>query len=302
MILELSIETAGAPEGLQGLLERVCKCCCQVEGVENMHVACRLVDDAAIREINKTFRGIDRATDVISFPSVHYAPGRTARTSSRQLRREHDPATGGVHLGDYVLSLDHARAQAAEYGHSLARELGYLSAHAMFHLMGYDHEEEEDRRLMRAMEEKAMDLACLSRDGTSDEELFRRAVAMLDKAYAPYSGFRVGACILGASGSFYGGCNIENASYGATICAERAAVCQAVCQGERRFSAIAVVGVKVDAWPCGICRQVLSEFCPNMRVVCGNAKSGSFTCTTLDQLLPLAFGSDDLKQDHHADK
>ena len=301
MILELSIETTRTPEGLQDLLERVCKCCCQVEGVDHMHVACRLVDDAAIRGINKAFRGIDRATDVISFPSVRYAPGRTAKTSSRQLRRELDPGTGCVHLGDYVLSLDHARAQAAEYGHSLARELGYLSAHAMFHLMGYDHEGEEDKRLMRSMEEKAMELACLPRDWTTDEELFRRAVAMLGKAYAPYSGFRVGACILGASGSFYGGCNIENASYGATICAEWAAVCRAVCQGETQFAAIAVVGVKVDAWPCGICRQVLSEFGLKMRVVCGNAESGSFTCTTLDQLLPRAFDSDDLKQDRHAD-
>ena len=94
--------------------------------------------------------------------------------------------------------------------------------------------------------------------------LLEIARAVRDKAYAKYSGFRVGAVLVAASGQVYPGVNIENASYPAGICAERAAVCAAVTAGETEFSAIAIVGGSEDepCFPCGICRQVLAEFCP----------------------------------------
>lgn len=164
MRIDLAIEVSGAPQDLEALLSQVGDACCQVEGVHGMHAAGRLVDDQEIRRINRAFRGVDRATDVLSFPSVAYAPGRTARTSPKRLRREYDPELGLIHLGDFVLSLDRAREQARAYGHSLARELGYLTAHSLFHLMGYDHEEPQQKAQMRALEERAMALVHLSRE------------------------------------------------------------------------------------------------------------------------------------------
>ncbi|MEG1811943.1 MAG: rRNA maturation RNase YbeY [Clostridia bacterium] len=165
MLIELSVEVAGAPEGLDELLSRVADACCRVEGVAGLCASGRLVDDEAIRAINRAFRGVDRATDVLSFPSVRYPRGVTASGAARLLRREYDPEVGARHLGDFVISLPRAQAQAAEYGHSLLRELGYLTAHSMFHLMGYDHEDESEKRVMRALEERAMGMVSLGREG-----------------------------------------------------------------------------------------------------------------------------------------
>ena len=127
----------------------------------------------------------------------------------------------------------------------------------------------------------------------SDEALFEKACDMLDLAYAPYSGYRVGACLLAADGRLFTGCNIENASYGATICAERAAVAKAVSERATRFSAIAIAGWSAPAWPCGICRQVLREFAPDLRVIVGK-KGGPFETVTLGELLPRSFGPEEL--------
>lgn len=102
----------------------------------------------------------------------------------------------------------------------------------------------------------------------TDRELIEYAKKGMDQAYAPYSGFRVGAALLARSGRVYVGCNIENASYGATVCAERTAIFKAVSEGEREFDTIAVVcseGRK--AYPCGICLQVMSEFLPEGRIL-----------------------------------
>lgn len=127
----------------------------------------------------------------------------------------------------------------------------------------------------------------------TDERLIELATQAMEKAYAPYSGYRVGACLLDVDGNTYTGCNIENASYGATICAERSAVARAVSEGARRFTAIAVVGSGSVAWPCGICRQVLNEFSEDMRVIAGQAGKG-YEVATLQELLPHSFGAKDL--------
>ena len=132
-------------------------------------------------------------------------------------------------------------------------------------------------------------------------ELFERACAARENAYAPSSGFRVGACILTQDGSTFSGCNFENASYGATICAERCAASCAVAAGQRRFMAIAIAADSV-AWPCGICRQVLREFAcgPDMPVIAGAAGSASFETRTLDELLPGSFGPEYLLDEQQA--
>ena len=109
----------------------------------------------------------------------------------------------------------------------------------------------------------------------SDRELLLLAIEAREMAYAPYSGFRVGAALLGKSGKIYKGCNVENAAYSPTNCAERTAVFKAVSEGERSFEAIAIVGGMAETIndfcaPCGVCRQVLAEFCgPDFRVVLG---------------------------------
>ena len=122
------------------------------------------------------------------------------------------------------------------------------------------------------------------------EELKAAAVAMLDRAYCPYSHFAVGAALECADGTVFTGCNIENAAYSATICAERTAVAKAVSEGHTDFVRIVVAGRCEDfCVPCGVCRQVLREFAPNIEVICLNGK-GEEQVFTLSQLLPHSFG------------
>ena len=126
----------------------------------------------------------------------------------------------------------------------------------------------------------------------TEKELCQKAIAMLDMAYIPYSHFPVGAALECADGTVYTGCNIENAAYGATICAERTAIVKAVSEGHRDFVRIAIAGRSDDyCVPCGICRQVLREFAcgPDMPVIVG-AAGGAFTVRTLEELLPESFG------------
>ncbi len=125
--------------------------------------------------------------------------------------------------------------------------------------------------------------------------LAREAVAARELAYAPYSGFRVGAAVQADNGKTYNGCNIENASYGATLCAERTAIAKAISDGARHILAMAVVGDSAtEITPCGICRQVISEFTdPEAPIWCGT-RDGLFTRRTVRELLPFAFTPADL--------
>lgn len=125
----------------------------------------------------------------------------------------------------------------------------------------------------------------------NDEKLIAAARAARDNAHAPYSKFRVGAALLGKSGRIYTGCNVENASYGLTICAERTAIVKAVSEGERQFEAIAVVtDVEKLTPPCGACRQFISEFCVDIPVILANL-TGKVERESSAHLLPRAFDS-----------
>lgn len=126
----------------------------------------------------------------------------------------------------------------------------------------------------------------------TDADLLAEAEAARAAAYAPYSNFQVGAALLAEDGSVQRGVNVENAAYPAGICAERAAIAAAVTAGRQRFTAIAVAGPDgVAITPCGICRQVLSEFSPDgsLRVIARDA-AGAIRATTIGALLPGAFG------------
>ena len=133
-----------------------------------------------------------------------------------------------------------------------------------------------------------------------EEELVKSALEARERAYTPYSHFKVGAALLTAEGEVIQGCNIENASYGATNCAERTAIFKAVSEGKREFRAIAICGGKEGAVteacaPCGICRQVMREFCdPETFLVLLPKSETEYEEMTLAQLLPFSFGPENL--------
>ena len=131
-------------------------------------------------------------------------------------------------------------------------------------------------------------------------ELIRKALEARNSAYVPYSGYQVGAALLTEDEKIYCGCNVENASYGATNCAERTAFFKAVSEGERKFKAIAIGGglsgkpITDYAWPCGICRQVMQEFCgPDFKIIVVKSVD-DYKVMSLAELLPHGFGGDSI--------
>ncbi len=130
-------------------------------------------------------------------------------------------------------------------------------------------------------------------DGIDWEALVDAAVRSRERAYAPYSGFRVGAALLAESGSIYGGCNVENRVLGLTLCAERGALSAAVADGQTSFKALAIAtGAAPPCAPCGQCRDALAEFAcdlPIVSVTAGNREAATWSCSTLRDLLPEPF-------------
>lgn len=249
----------------------------------NGDVTVLLTNDEEIRSMNSHFRNIDRVTDVLTFPAWE---GDALLT----------PPDG--YLGDIAICIPRAIEQAEQYGHSLDREIAFLAVHGCLHLLGYDHINSEDEKTMRSKQTEILNEMGLSVGMFSAEErseMLKRAYEAMKYAYTPYSHFNVGACLKTAAGKYYSGCNIENAAYGPSNCAERTAVFKAVSEGEHDFSALAVVcSGDYPAVPCGICRQVLCEFCdPDFRVVCAN-KDGHYEEYRLSDLLPHSFGKKDL--------
>lgn len=243
-----------------------------------------LTDEDGIQTLNSTFRGMDSVTDVLTFP---------AHEGENPL-----PPSDG-YLGDVALCLPRAEQQAAQYGHSLERELAFLSVHSALHLLGYDHMDRDEEKRMFALQETILTEMGVSKMPMLSEEekkkMLELACEAMERSYSPYSRFRVGACLKASSGKYYLGCNIENAAYTPTICAERTAMFKAVFEGERAFDALAVVcSGKNPGFPCGVCRQVLSEFASSELPIVCMAGSGETVETTLGALLPHSFGPKDL--------
>ena len=135
------------------------------------------------------------------------------------------------------------------------------------------------------------------------KHLIEQAIDARTRAYTPYSHFKVGAALLTKDGKIYQGCNIENAAYTPSNCAERTAIFKAVSEGEREFAAIAIVGSMegetntLPTGPCGVCRQVMAEFCSlDMPVIIARTP-GDYVQMTLGELLPLSFGPANLHKD-----
>jgi probable rRNA maturation factor len=270
------------------LMEKAAEECLRGEGlsekqIDLSEVSISFVDRNRIRVLNRDYRNVDRETDVLSFPQYESS--------------EDFPDDEIICLGDIVICLDKAKDQAEEFGHSLEREVMYLFTHSMLHLLGYDHMEDEEERVMRDRAEEVMKKLGLERkvyDHNSFDvvRLFRMALEAADFSYSPYSKFKVGAALLTGSGKIYTGTNVENISYGAGICAERTAVVKAVSEGETDFKAMAVASPGAEASPCGICRQVLAEFSPagDMLVIFGKDEA-CLKVMKLSQLLPEAFSA-----------
>ncbi len=296
MILLWQIDTEVKPSWLS-LMQTAADCALLTEGVTRACAVCiRLCDDDAIHEINREYRNVDRATDVLSFPTVNYPAGVTAGQADALLRRELDDELNACMLGDLILSVPHVLAQAEEYGHSPERECAYLLVHGLCHLMGYDHIEEDDKRRMREMEEKILTAIGQTRDGegsVTDDTLLALAREAMKRSYSPYSHYPVGAALLCADGRIFQGCNIENASFGLTNCAERTAMFKAISEGAAEFTAIAIAAKGSAPWPCGACRQVLNEFAPGIRVLV--TWDGGQDEMSLNDLLPHGFGPKSLE-------
>jgi len=273
------------------LMERAASQCLESESVAvPCLVTVCLCDDDNIKHINQRFREINQSTDVLSFPTVSYPPGKTAGQCERILKQEYDDESGACFLGDLFISVPHIKKQAEEYGHSVNREACYLLVHGICHLLGYDHIKPDDKEIMRKMEEKI--LAKVSTDlriteSNDDLSLLKYAAEAMKNSYSPYSHFPVGAALLTSSGKVYTGCNVENASFGLSNCAERTAVFKAISEGEKKFDTIAIAA-KAKAWPCGACRQVLNEFAPHIRVLI--SWDDNIEEKNLQELLPDSFG------------
>jgi cytidine deaminase len=128
----------------------------------------------------------------------------------------------------------------------------------------------------------------------TDDELIQLAIAASERAYAPYSAYRVGAALLAPTGEVFTGCNVENAVYPVSICAERGALVKGVSEGHQVFTTI-VVATRDGGSPCGICRQALAEFAPDLRVILADFDDHIWLDTSLQALLPYGFGPSNLK-------
>ena len=288
-------------EAIIGQMSAAAEKAAQCEGILSLcviHVC--LCDDETIAEINRQYRGVSASTDVLSFPSVAYPSGQTASQCAHRLRMEYDDESEACFLGDIFISVPHLRKQAAEYGHPELREACYLLIHGVCHLMGYDHIEPEDKEKMRKMEEKILSSVSVTRDCgetlsgetlSLEEQLLSLAREAMKNSYSPYSSYPVGAALHCTDGRIFTGCNVENASFGLSNCAERTAVFKAVSEGARSFDVIAIAA-NTKPWPCGSCRQVLHEFAPGIRVLV--TWDGHVQEKTLHELLPEGFGPDSM--------
>ena len=156
----ISADVPGVDEDLRSFLKKVIRTALDAEGVDvPCEVNVLVTNDTGIHRVNAAMRGVDAPTDVLSFPMFDLEPG------DKPSEEDADPATGLVPLGDVCLCLERAEAQAKEYGHSSRRELAYLAAHSVLHLLGYDHlDEGPEKARMRAREEAVMALLGLSRE------------------------------------------------------------------------------------------------------------------------------------------
>ena len=250
-------------------------------------ISVTFVDNDFIHKLNRDYRKIDRPTDVISFSFLDGVNNRDEILHSK----------GIVDLGEIYISIDRAKEQAIEYGHSLKRELCFLFVHGLLHLLGYDHMTKEEETEMFNLQN--IILKKLEGEIMTKEELVAKAIEARKLAYVPYSHFQVGAAVVMNDGKIFVGANIENSSYPLCMCAERNAIYNAYLHGYKKeeFVALALAAdTDEPCSPCGACRQVISELLPsNTPIYMSNLKN-DIKETNPVELLPFAFSEKDLKK------
>lgn len=260
------------------------------EDVRCCEISLSLAAPAQIAEINAEYRDINEPTDVLSFPMWEGENGGF------------EPPDGWetLPLGDIIVCPEVVENNALENGRSAERETALVICHGFLHLIGFDHAEEEEKEIMWMTQDGLVSdyMKCVS-DGFSaamlDDGMREKLMACAEKAresaYAPYSGFSVGAALLFENGEIVAGCNVENSSYGLSICAERNAMTTAVSLGMMKPIAVAIAGPgESPCMPCGACRQFLAEFNDQMSVVVKACDGGVYS---LKDLLPGTFRLED---------
>lgn len=247
---------------------------------DNFDVDVTICDNEFIHNINKNYRGVDRPTDVISFAFFD---------------DKEEKAIEGVPsvLGEIIISFEKAEEQAILYGHTIKREMSFLFVHGLLHLLGYDHMNKNDEKIMFGIQD-----AILGGHQMEIKELVSKAIEARKLAYTPYSHFKVGAAILCKDGQVFVGANIENSSYPLCMCAERNAIYNAYMHGKTKddFVALALTAdTDGPCSPCGACRQVISELFPADAPIYMTNLKGAIQETNAKELLPFAFSSEDLK-------
>ncbi|MDI3542800.1 MAG: hypothetical protein PWP57_403 [Candidatus Atribacteria bacterium] len=225
-----------------------------------------VVGKEEIRSLKKRFFHQDVYTDVISF---FYGLS------------DEDDIWGEIIICPAVI-----KEEAHNRGEREERALSIVLIHGLLHLLGY---EDEDGEKAKVMEERQEILYRLGEEEEEREKLIKKAKEVRNHAYAPYSNFPVGAALLGYDGNIFTGCNVENTSFGLTICAERGAVVKALSQGVKEFKKIAIIADSSSyCFPCGACRQVLYEFAPQLEVIAAKSDR-DYEVVSLHSLLPQAF-------------
>ncbi len=152
IIIENEQDRISISENINELIERTIDLCMKAEKLEKAYeVSVLIVDDEEIRKINREHRDIDKATDVLSFPMAEFENGELISDEG-----DYDPESEELMLGDIIISAETAKRQAHEYGHSFEREIAFLTAHSCFHLLGYDHMEEEEEKIMLGKQENIL--------------------------------------------------------------------------------------------------------------------------------------------------
>ncbi len=236
-------------------------------GISNREIelSVSFVSEENIRILNRDYRNIDKKTDVLSFPLLDID----------EIRDSKHP----ILLGDVVICPEVAKKQALEIGNTFDLEVEYLFIHSIFHLLGFDHIDDDDRVIMREKEKAIV-------NKMKYIKLLEEAKGILENAYAPYSKLKVGASLLSSDGNIYSAVNVENSSFGATVCAERMALGQAISKGDHEFVAIAIYSSRGKILPCGICLQSLVEFGTDLDIVTGDEELEVYK---LKDLLPKEF-------------
>lgn len=222
-----------------------------------------------IRAVKREFFNQDIDTDVVAFPY-----GEDDRDKV---------------WGEILICIPVAQRQAAERKTKVEEEILFLFIHGLLHLLGYQDATEKERN---AMDTRSTQFFYLFSEWQLRKKLVQEAWRAKNFAYAPYSHFRVGVALLGGEKKIFTGCNVENASFGLTICAERVALFKAVSMGIQKFEKIAIVSDSSSmCLPCGACRQVLAEFAPSLEIISATA-SLDFQIFQLEDLLPHRFHFD----------